>query len=402
VTQRLALLAIEVGRAELAASEGPQAEAMRSVREGLVRLSEDIHSLAYQLHPSVLEELGLAEALRAECERLGRRCRVDLSVELDPLPEFLGRDAALCLFRVAQEALNNLSRHAGAHAANLTLRQMDGGLLLAVRDDGVGFDPASPGTGMSLGMASMRERVRLVNGTLDIESAAGQGTTVIAWVPRRRGDDPTRRPRVLLADDHVVVAEALKSLLAPEFDLVAVVADGRALVEAAGKLRPDVIVADITMPHLNGIDALIQLRRGGDRVPVVFLTMHRDVTFARRALDAGAAGFVLKHSAPAELVTAIRAALEGKTYLTPQLAGEVLDAMKQGRGGPATRSRPHAAAAEVLQLLAEGRSAKEIAAKLEISTRTVEFHKYQMMETLGLHTNAELIHFAIKHGLVEL
>ena len=212
-----------------------------------------------------------------------------------------------------------------------------------------------------------------------------------------------RRPRVLLADDHRLVAEALKSLLTPEFDLVGVVEDGRALVEAAGRLRPDVIVADVTMPHLNGIDALVQLRLGGDRVPVVFLTMHRDATFAQRALDAGASGFVLKHSAPAELVTAIRAALEGRTYLTPQLAGEVLEAMKQGpekTGDPIGSLTPRQR--EVLQLLAEGRSGKEIASSLGISARTVEFHKYQMRETLGVHTNAELTHFAIKHGLVEL
>ena len=200
-----------------------------------------------------------------------------------------------------------------------------------------------------------------------------------------------------------MVAEALKSLLAPEFDLVGVVEDGRAMVEAAGTLRPDVIVADVTMPHLNGIDALAQLRQAGDLVPVVFLTMHRDVTFARRALEAGASGFVLKHSAPAELVLAIRAALEGHTYITPQLAGEVLASMKQG---PQTARDPVVSLTprqrEVLQLLAEGRSAKEIAAALSISARTVEFHKYQMMETLDLHTNAELIHFAIKHGLIEL
>jgi DNA-binding NarL/FixJ family response regulator len=211
-----------------------------------------------------------------------------------------------------------------------------------------------------------------------------------------------RRPRVLLADDHLMVAEALKSLLAPEFDLVGVVEDGRALVEAAGTLRPDVIVADVTMPHLNGIDALVQLRLRGDPVPVVFLTMHRDASFARRALDAGASGFVLKHSAPAELVSAIRAALEGKTYLTPQLAGEVLESMKQrpqqngdSLGALTPRQR------EILQLVAEGQSAKQIASMLDISPRTVEFHKYQAMEALGLHTNAELVHFAIKHGLVE-
>jgi DNA-binding NarL/FixJ family response regulator len=214
---------------------------------------------------------------------------------------------------------------------------------------------------------------------------------------------PRHRARVLLADDHLLVAEALRSLLISEFELVGVVEDGRALVEAAGRLRPDVIVADVAMPHLNGIDALIQLRQRGDRVSVVFLTMHRDVTCARRALDAGASGFVLKHSAPAELLSAIHAALEGRIYLTPQLAGEVLEAMKQG---PEKAADPTASITprqrEVLQLLAEGRSAKEIASKLSVSARTVEFHKYQMMETLGLHTSAELIHFAIKQGVVEL
>lgn len=211
------------------------------------------------------------------------------------------------------------------------------------------------------------------------------------------------RPRVLIADDHLMVAEALKSLLAPEFDLVGVVADGRALIEAAGKLRPDVIVADISMPQLNGIDALVELRQGGNQVPVVFLTMHRDVTFARRALEAGALGFVLKHSAPVELILALRAALEGKIYLTPQFAGEIRETLEQGpqrSGDPldsiTLRQR------EALQLLAEGHPAKAIASRLSISTRTVEFHKYQMMETLGLHTNAELIHFAIRQGLVDI
>ena len=182
LTQRVAVLAIEAGRVELAEPDGAQATVMQSVREGLVRLSEDIHTLAYQLHPSVLDELGLAEALRAECERQGRQGRLALSLKLDPLPA-VGKEAALCLFRVAQEALNNVARHAGAGAAGVTLRQDTDGLLLAVRDDGVGFDPTSPGRGRCLGLASMRERVRLVNGTLDIESAPGRGAAVVAWVP---------------------------------------------------------------------------------------------------------------------------------------------------------------------------------------------------------------------------
>jgi DNA-binding NarL/FixJ family response regulator len=209
------------------------------------------------------------------------------------------------------------------------------------------------------------------------------------------------RPRVLLADDHRMVAEGLKSLLAQDFELVGVVEDGRALVASALQLRPDVIVADITMPHLNGLDALTQLKKSNSTSKVVFLTMHQDVAYARRALQAGASGFVLKHSAPAELISAIRAALNGQTYLTPALAGEVLRSLHAEPGeatDPVARLTPRQR--EILQLLAEGRSAKEIAEALRISTRTVEFHKYQMMENLQLHTNAELVHFALKHGIV--
>lgn len=211
------------------------------------------------------------------------------------------------------------------------------------------------------------------------------------------------RARILLADDHRLVAEGLKSLLAVEFDLVDVVEDGRALLASAKQLLPDVIVADISMPHLNGIDALLLLKKDNPGVLVVFLTMHQNADYARRALEAGASGYVLKHAAPAELVTAIRAALNHQTYITPSLAGEVVRTMKENPGkikDPVskltTRQR------EILQLLAEGRSAKEIGAMLEISARTVEFHKYKMMEELRLHTSADLVHFAIKCGIVEI
>jgi PAS domain S-box-containing protein len=187
VTQRMAVLAIELGRAESSAPGVVQSETLRTVREGLVRLSEDIHSIAYQLHPSVLEELGLAEALRAECERRGRQGGLNVKLDLDPVPAAVGKDATLCLYRVAQEALNNVARHALAHTASVALQQIDGGLLLAIRDDGVGFDPGEPRARGSLGLVSMRERLRLVNGTLDIESAPGQGTVIVAWVPGEGG-----------------------------------------------------------------------------------------------------------------------------------------------------------------------------------------------------------------------
>jgi DNA-binding NarL/FixJ family response regulator len=215
--------------------------------------------------------------------------------------------------------------------------------------------------------------------------------------------DRSRRPRVLLADDHRMVAEGLKSLLTPEFELAGVVEDGLALLEAVKKLRPDVVVVDITMPRLNGIEALEQIIKHDSEARVVVLTMHHEVAYARRALDAGALGYVLKHSAPAELVAAIRSALDGKTYVTPALAGELLQDKKRGpdgAGDPVASLTPRQR--QVLKLLAEGRSAKEIGGALDISPRTVEFHKYQMMEALGLYNSADLIHFAIKNGIVEI
>jgi DNA-binding NarL/FixJ family response regulator len=211
----------------------------------------------------------------------------------------------------------------------------------------------------------------------------------------------TRRPRVLLADDHRMFAEGLRSVLTEEFELVEIVEDGLAMIEAAKRLRPDVIVADITMPRLNGIEALERLRRDLPDVRVVFLTMHKDVAYARRALASGAMGFVLKHSALTELVLALRAALEGRTFIAPALAGDLVRATTRG---PGSATDPIAAVTprqrEILQLLAEGKSAKQIAATLDISTRTVEFHKYTLMETVGAKNSAELIHFAIRHGIV--
>lgn len=210
-----------------------------------------------------------------------------------------------------------------------------------------------------------------------------------------------KRARVLLADDHKIVAAGLKGILEPEFELVGTVQDGRALLKAARELRPDVIVVDISMPLLNGIEAVRQLKKANDRAKVVFLTMHPDVTYASRAFEAGASGYVLKHSAPTELVTAIREALKGRTYVTPMIAGELMRSYQDGSGkrkDPIRTLTPRQR--EVLQLLAEGHSAKDAAAILGISPRTAEFHKYRMMRELGIRTNAELMQYAIKHGVV--
>ena len=211
------------------------------------------------------------------------------------------------------------------------------------------------------------------------------------------------RPRVLLADDHKIVSEGLRSLLEPDYELVGMVEDGRPMVAAAAQLSPDVIVADISMPLLNGIEAARQLKKANSRAKIVFLTMHPDVTYATRALEAGASGYVLKHSAASELLTAIREALKGRLYVTPIIAKDVLQFFMDSPQKPRKDdSELTPRQREVLQLVVEGRSAKEIASILHISTRTVEFHKYRMMEELGLRTNADLIQYAIKHHLTSV
>jgi DNA-binding NarL/FixJ family response regulator len=206
-----------------------------------------------------------------------------------------------------------------------------------------------------------------------------------------------KRVKVLLADDHRILAEGLMRLLEPEFELLGLVENGRALLTAARELKPDVIVSDISMPELNGVEALEELKKADPAVRVVFLTMHHNVAYARQAMDAGALGYVLKHSAAEELILAVRAAAAGRTFVTPAIAGELLQSMRSGEGANPVRKLT-LRQREILRLLVDGHSAKAIAARLDISPRTVEFHKYAMMETLGVTTTAELIRFALQSG----
>jgi len=212
-----------------------------------------------------------------------------------------------------------------------------------------------------------------------------------------------KKPTVVLADDHKIVLEGLKSLLEDDFELLGTVDNGRDLLDLAEKLRPDIIVADITMPQLNGIDAVLKLKKNKIRSKVILLTMHKDVTYAARAFEAGASGFVLKHSASHELISAIRAVLKGRTYITPHMAEDLMKIYKKGDHKKKDElSQLSSRHREILQLLAEGKSAKEAAVILKISSRTVEFHKYDMMKKLGIKTTAALIQFAIKQGLMSL
>jgi len=208
------------------------------------------------------------------------------------------------------------------------------------------------------------------------------------------------RPRVLIADDHKIVVEGLKKMLQADFDIAGTVEDGRELVTFVEKHHPDVIIADISMPMLNGIDAVRQIKKVHKTIKVVFLTMQLDVAYAVSAFKAGASGYVLKHSAPDELVTAIHEALQGRTYVTPLIAGKLLQAYEEGGQTQTDTTRSLTPRQrDVLQLLAEGYSTKEIATILNISFKTVEYHKYRMMEDLGIKNLAELVRYAVKHGV---
>ncbi|MGA7883884.1 MAG: response regulator transcription factor, partial [Terrimicrobiaceae bacterium] len=210
-----------------------------------------------------------------------------------------------------------------------------------------------------------------------------------------------RPPRILLADDHTMLLDAFRRLLEPRCEIVGTACDGRELVELAATTRPDVIVLDISMPRLNGMDACAQLRRKMPDVRFVFLTVNEDPDIAAEAIGLGASGYLLKSSASAELFTAIEHALAGKTYITPLVTRGVplgvflRRAVRSGEEKLTVRQR------EVLQLLAEGHAMKEVADLIHVSPRTVAFHKYTIMEQLGMKTSAELVQYALEHGLLK-
>jgi DNA-binding NarL/FixJ family response regulator len=207
------------------------------------------------------------------------------------------------------------------------------------------------------------------------------------------------KPRVLLADDHALILGAFEKLLAGECDIVGQVGDGRALVAAVETLNPDVVVLDISMPLLNGLEAGRQIKQKSRNVKLVYLTMNEDPDLAAEAFRAGASGYLLKSSAASELTTAIREVAQGRSYITPLVAGGLVEALQHTSDRkPGDDLTPRQR--EVLQLLAEGRSMKEVAALLNLTPRTVAFHKYQMMEQLKVKSTAELIQYAVKHHIV--
>lgn len=209
-----------------------------------------------------------------------------------------------------------------------------------------------------------------------------------------------RKARVLLADDHRLLLEAFEKLLQPDFEVVGTVGDGRALLTAALELKPDVIVLDIAMPKMNGMVAAKKLKKTMPEVKLIFLTVNEDADIASEAMRIGASGYLLKSSAASELFQAIEAALDGGSYVTPIIMQEMVASLANDSQANKASVKLTTRQLEVLQLLAEGNSMKEVAKLLDVSPRTVAFHKYRIMDELNIKTSADLVRFAVKHSLV--
>jgi DNA-binding NarL/FixJ family response regulator len=207
------------------------------------------------------------------------------------------------------------------------------------------------------------------------------------------------KPRILLADDHTLVAEAFKRLLEPEFEVVATVGDGRALLRSATELKPDLVLVDLNMPLLNGLDASEQLKQALPKIKIIVLTMNEDPEIAAETMEKWASGYLLKKSAGSELLKAVRDVLRGGRYLAPALRDAVADMGSRDSRADSARALT-ARQREVLQLLAEGHTMKEAAAILNVATRTIAFHKYRIMQDFALENNSDLLRFAMKQGLI--
>jgi PAS domain S-box-containing protein len=332
ISQRLALLSFDIDRLLSGPPLSHEAllASLRSSRQKINDICGGLRDISHRMHPSVLEHLGLPNALQHLCDDFLQREGIPVKFHSDELANEIPRSIGYCLYRVAQEALHNISKHAKASAVHVNLAMAGKTIELHVTDSGVGFDTSKVTSG--LGLESMRERVELVNGTFSVTSEPGFGTRIVVSVPLHElsatsladrddalGPDEhverqTKKCRVLIGDDHPIFAAGVAKLLEETCDVAGTVGDGLALVEAAERLKPDLILIDISMPILNGFDAARRIRKSVPGAKLLFLTTHSEVDYADEAFKCGASGFLVKQAALSELPKAIAALLEGRTY----------------------------------------------------------------------------------------
>lgn len=313
ITQRLALLAMEIGHQAKDSASGRLAGVLEGYQERLIEISMGLRRISHQMHPAILEQFGLSAAIESLCEEFEGQMKVTVRFAAEGVPEQLDRNLALCLYRVCQECLRNVEKHAEAERVEVVLTGGEGWLRLLVEDNGKGFAGGRPRQG--LGLYSMQERLQLVGGALTMGSTEGEGAWVEAAIPLRE-ESGRGAARILLADDHALLLEGTKALLAQEYDVVGTATDGRQLVEEALRLRPDVVVSDISMPGMNGIEAVRRILAERPETKVVFLTMHSSSVYLRRVMAAGAGAYVLKVAAGEDLREAVRAVMSGRSFVS--------------------------------------------------------------------------------------
>ena len=373
-------------------------EVMRSAR-----------SLTFSLSSPVLRQLGLSSAIENLLDRMVEPHGVEVSFESvgagAPLPDEL----STLLYRSVRELLLNVVKHARARRVGVVLRQTLDQIEILVEDDGVGFDvgrlPHRLDADGGFGLFSIRHGLGHVGGSIDVDSSPGRGTRATLEMPASdlKGADGMTI-RLLMADDHALFSAGLRSLMAEHADLEVVgeVRDGRAAVERAIELEPDVVLMDISMPELDGLEGTRRIKELRPASKVLCLSMHADKEFVGAALRAGASGYLVKDGAVDELVRAIRVVANGRIYLSPEVAETVVASY---RSTPRPTLRPAALSereCEVLRLLAEGLSTKEIAARLGLSVKTIASHREHLMQKLGIRSVAGLTRYAIRIGLVSL
>ena len=353
---------------------------------------EELLQLARQLRPAALDDHGFVPAIEEQLRRFKAQYGIETTLSTEGELDDLGSDQQLVLYRVTQEALNNVVPARGrAEAWPSTSPAPTGACELSVADDGGGFVLGEEERG--LGLEGMAERARLVNGEFEVDAKPGT-----------RHDAEAAGARLmihaLVADDHGIVRSGVRMLLDQQegISVVAEAEDGVEAVEAALKHKPDVAVLDVSMPRMTGIQATHEIKQHLPDTAVVLLSMHDDQRYFYDALKAGAAGYVLKHSADTQLVDAIRAAIRGEPFMSPVAEEELLrNWLEEGASGSDLTPRE----LEVVKLIAEAHTNKQIAQILNLSEKTVESHRGNVLSKLGMRDRVELVRYAIRRGLIE-
>jgi PAS domain S-box-containing protein len=425
----LVLAKIKLEDVQASQLDSGQSQVLSETMSLLETIIEETRSLTFEISPPILHELGLAAALEWLCDRTSKQHGLKVAVEHDEWAQRLGEDLRVLMFQASRELLFNVAKHAKAKTISVSLKRDQNWVSLSVSDDGIGFDvQAAAAKGRKAGgygLFSIRERLSYVGGKLSIESGPS-GTAITLYAPLTtepaisavgtaseeapvteipRVKQQTGVIRLITADDQELMRQGLRTILErePQIKIIAEAADGEKAVALARKLLPDVVVMDIDMPHINGIAATRILNAELPQIKVIALSMFADKQYVAEMLSAGAAGYLLKDCAGEDLVRAIHAVEGNLVFLSPAITDIVVkDFIHQVAPQAPSLDVLTSRERDVLKLLAEGESPKEIALELDINAKTVYTFRSSIMKKLGIDSMAELARFAIRAGLTHL